>query len=94
MPPHLQAEVVAGMPPHLQGEMLAALFPQLFSKLNEYFTDLEFGKMSILRFTVGSATFGVYKAGDLYLAAVGRSGEKLPEACLEPIAVALAKRSV
>jgi predicted regulator of Ras-like GTPase activity (Roadblock/LC7/MglB family) len=92
--PDLHDEAIGGIPPNMEGEVLAALFPQLFSKLNEYFKDLEFGQMTNLRFTVGNSTFAVYRTGDLYFAALGRSGEKLPEASLEPIATALTKRFV
>ena len=93
MPPNVESDVLATMSPHMKGEVLAALFPQLFGKLNEYFKDLEFDPMTNLRFTVGKSTFGVYRAGDLFFAALGHPGEKLPEACLEQMAAALAKRS-
>jgi predicted regulator of Ras-like GTPase activity (Roadblock/LC7/MglB family) len=88
MPPHF----VAGMEPSVQGEVLAALFPQLFSKLNEYFLDLELGKTENLKFTVGNSTIGVYRAGELYFAAVAHAGGKLPEASLEPIVAAVGRR--
>jgi predicted regulator of Ras-like GTPase activity (Roadblock/LC7/MglB family) len=83
--------LVAGQAqPPLNVETLAAFVPQMFGRMAHYSGEAKLGTLEALTLTVGQAPHMIFKAGTLYLAAVGKPGQPLPEAALHMVAAELA----
>jgi predicted regulator of Ras-like GTPase activity (Roadblock/LC7/MglB family) len=86
--------LVAGhVPPPQSAETLAAFLPQIFARLNQYAGEMQLGTLSGLHLSTAEAPCAIYKAGKLYIGALGQRGQALPEAQLQRIASEIGKRN-
>ncbi|HZM05743.1 MAG TPA: roadblock/LC7 domain-containing protein [Candidatus Saccharimonadales bacterium] len=86
--------LVAGqVPSPLKTETVAAFIPQMFGRMTHYSGEMQMGAITTLSMMAGGTPLVIYKAGNLFLAVIGKAGEALPETVLQRIAVELSKRS-
>lgn len=81
------------LPAHLNPETVSAFLPQMFTRMNQYSTELQLGPLSSLTLMLGAVPCMILDAGALYLIVLGRAGEQLPTLHVHQIAAALAKRT-
>jgi predicted regulator of Ras-like GTPase activity (Roadblock/LC7/MglB family) len=84
--------VASQLPAGMKPETVAAFLPQMFTRMNHYSAEVQLGQLASAILQTNKAPFGIFKAGTLYLGALGRAGEPLPEAQLQRIAAEIAKR--
>ncbi len=81
--------LVAGkLPAPMRAETMAAFIPQMFSRVGGSTEAAQLGTLRALKITAGSSPCSIFKAGALYLAVLGRTGQQIPETALERIAEA------
>ncbi len=81
--------LVAGkLPAPMRPETMAAFIPQMFARVGGSTEAAQLGALRALKITAGSAPCSIFKAGALYLAVLGRTGQQIPETALERIAEA------
>jgi len=85
--------VAAKVPPEFAQESVAAFLPQLFSRLEESMERMKIGELQNLMFTAGDRPWQIWKAGNVFFAAMGRPNELLPGAQLKVIAAQLARHT-
>lgn len=85
--------VAAKTPPEFQAETIAAFLPQVFSRVESAAGSMQIGEFQTLMFTAGDRPWQIWKAGNLFFAAVGRPHELLPSAQLKIIAAQLARQT-
>ena len=85
--------VAAKTPPEFQAETIAAFMPQVFSRVEAAAGSMQIGEFQTLMFTAGDRPWQIWKAGNLFFAAVGRPHELLPSAQLKIIAAQLARQT-
>jgi predicted regulator of Ras-like GTPase activity (Roadblock/LC7/MglB family) len=84
--------LIAGqVPPPIEAETLAAFLPQIFGRMSSYSEEVKLGAVRAVTVSTDSAPCAMFKAGQLYLAVVGKPGQSLPETMLLRIAAQLAK---
>jgi predicted regulator of Ras-like GTPase activity (Roadblock/LC7/MglB family) len=79
------------VPPPLEAETLAAFLPQIFGRMSDCAEEVKLGALRAVTVSTDSAPCAMFKAGQLYLAVVGKPGQSLPETMLLRIAAQLAK---
>lgn len=84
--------VAAELPPQYKAEMFAAFLPQIFGRMNQYSKELQLGGLSSLTFVVNNVSWQIVKSGGIYLVALARPGENLPNTKLGVIASELGKQ--
>ncbi len=85
--------VAAKTPPEFQAETIAAFMPQVFSRVEAAAGSMQIGEFQTLMFMAGDRPWQIWKAGNLFFAAVGRPHELLPSAQLKIIAAQLARQT-
>jgi len=85
--------VAQQLPPGFKVDTLAAFLPQIFVRMNQYTKEMNLGDLDHLTFSAGNVPWQLYKVGNIYFAAVGRTGESLPTAQLTAIASELGKQT-
>ncbi len=81
------------LPPSIKGETVAAFLPQIFGRLSQNTKEMNLGDLNGLTFTVNNVPWQLCKTGNLYFAVVGRAGESLPTAQLNPIAAEIGRQT-
>ena len=81
------------LPASVKGETVAAFLPQIFGRMNQYTKEMNLGELNGLTLTVDNVPWQICKAGNLYFAVVGRAGESLPSAQLNPIAADIGRQT-
>ena len=81
------------LPASVKGETVAAFLPQIFGRMSQYTKEMNLGELSGLTLTVDNVPWQLCKAGNLYFAVVGRAGESLPSAQLNPIAAEIGRHT-
>ncbi|MBU6402653.1 MAG: hypothetical protein KGS61_20220 [Verrucomicrobia bacterium] len=81
------------MPAELSAETFAAFVPQLFERLSHYTTELKLGEPDRVLVHVGGKPLEILKAGGVYLAVLGRTGQALPATPLAAIAAYLGQQT-
>jgi predicted regulator of Ras-like GTPase activity (Roadblock/LC7/MglB family) len=82
--------VSAQMPHHINCEILSAFVPQMFSRMSQSADEMRLGGVTGIVITAGSAPYGIYRAGSLYLVVLGEAGRGLPDTKLHQIAAEIA----
>jgi predicted regulator of Ras-like GTPase activity (Roadblock/LC7/MglB family) len=86
--------LVAGqVAPPLNNETLAAFLPQILGRVSSYSQEVSLGTLRAVTISTDSALCAMFKAGTLYMAALSKPGQSLPEATLLRVAAQLAKRN-
>ena len=84
--------VAAKLPPELDAETMAAFLPQVFARLEQVVEPMRIGDLKSVVFTTDDRPWLILRAGGLYLAAMGRPNELLPNAQLKMLAGQLARQ--
>jgi predicted regulator of Ras-like GTPase activity (Roadblock/LC7/MglB family) len=85
--------VAAQLPPGFNGETVAAFLPRIFCHASQSAGEMQWGPVTGVTLASGQGRCAIYKAGKLYLAAMGDVGAALPETTLERIAAEIGKRN-
>jgi predicted regulator of Ras-like GTPase activity (Roadblock/LC7/MglB family) len=85
--------VAAQLPPGFNGETVAAFLPRIFGHASQSAGEMQLGPLTGVALASGRGRCAIYKAGKLYLAAMGDAGAALPEATLGRIAAEIGKRN-
>jgi predicted regulator of Ras-like GTPase activity (Roadblock/LC7/MglB family) len=85
--------VASELPGTLNGENLAAFLPQMFARMGHYTRELKMSEPSSLMLVVNQIPFQVFKAGNVFFLAYGRSGSPLPGLQLQAVAAQLERQS-
>jgi predicted regulator of Ras-like GTPase activity (Roadblock/LC7/MglB family) len=86
--------LVAGqLPAPMKAETLAAFLPKIFSRIAVCAEEVQLGALRAVRLSAGPAPCVIFKAGTLYLAALGQPGQTLPEETLDRLAGELAQQN-
>ena len=74
--------IAADLPKHINPQGAAELIHNAFETINQTVTVLRDGYTNRLSFTVSNRTWAIFKRGPLYLGAVSKLGQPLPEEAL------------
>lgn len=85
--------VAASVPKEFTAETIAAFLPQVFSRLEQAAGSMKIGEVQHLSFIAGERTWQIWRAGDLFFAAIGTPNEMLPGAQLKILAAQLARQT-
>ena len=85
--------VASELPGTLNGENLAAFLPQMFARMGHYTRELKMSEPSSIMMIVNQVPFQIFKAGNVFFLAYGRSGALLPEIQLQAVAAQLERQS-
>ncbi len=81
------------LPPTVKGEVVAAFVPQIFGRMSQYTKEMNLGELTALTLVVENVPWQLCKTGNLYFAVLGRAGESLPSAQLNPIAAEIGRQN-
>jgi predicted regulator of Ras-like GTPase activity (Roadblock/LC7/MglB family) len=85
--------VAAQLPPGLNGDGIAAFLPQMHTRMSQYAKELKLGGTENITIVIDHVPLRIFKVGNVYFAAVGRTREPLPEPHLDIIASHLGPQS-
>jgi predicted regulator of Ras-like GTPase activity (Roadblock/LC7/MglB family) len=85
--------VAAHLPEGLNGDGIAAFLPQMHTRVSQYAKELKLGGGDQITLVIDHVPLSIFKVGNVYFAAIGRTRESLPEPHLEIVASHLAPQS-
>ena len=71
-------KVASKLPPGLDGDAVAAFLPHIFSKVNQSTRELRMGELDNLNFTVDNIPWKIFRVNQIFFAALGHAGQKMP----------------
>lgn len=81
--------VAGSWPGGVKSDAVAAFVPQMFSRILQYTKELKIGEPGNFTLMIENTPLQVFKAGSSYFTVIGRSGENLPKAQLNAVAMRL-----
>ncbi len=85
--------VAHSLPDSMNAETLAAFLPQMFGRMGHYTQELGLGDPSAVSLVIKKQPLQIAKVGNVFLLALGRTGEALPSAQLDAVAAYLDRQS-
>jgi predicted regulator of Ras-like GTPase activity (Roadblock/LC7/MglB family) len=81
--------VAGSWPGGVKSDSVAAFVPQMFSRILQYTKELNIGEPGNFTLMIENTPLQVFKAGSSFFTVMGRSGENLPKAQLNAVAMRL-----